>query len=205
MSPGGTLDYDNATLKTLLAFAYNVREFQIVNGPSWVNSEHYHVVAKADRSLSTDEYRVLLKDVLIERCALTVHSETKEQSVYFLRVAKTGPKLQANQGEGLQARGRGGQLFATKVSTALLASLLAARVGRPVLDETGLAGEYDVKLEWDPSIEGTPSGTSAKDSEPQIKPSLFTAIQEQLGLRLDGGKGPAPVLVIDGVHRPSEN
>ncbi len=198
MQPGGRFDYENVTVKGLLTFGYDVRASQIIGGPGWIGTERYDVTGQSDSDANLDRYRLMVKNLLTERFGLMTHNEVKEDSVFILRVAKNGSKLTPNRSEGLQARGRAGELFATKVSLDILASLLAARLDRPVLDQTGITGEYDVKMEWDPSNEVT-------DALPGSKPSIFTAIQEQLGLRLESGKGPVPVVVIDSVTRPTSN
>lgn len=204
MPPGGGLTYNNVTLKGLVAFGYNVRAFQIVGGAAWIDKDRYDVVAKSESAANLDELRARVKTVLAERFGLVTHNDIREGSVYALRVSKTGSKLIPNKGDGLQARGRAGELFATKVTPDILASLLAARLDRPVLDRTGLTGEYDVKMEWDPAIE-RPTEAGKADSLAETRPSIFTAIEEQLGLRLSSEKGPIPMVVIDKVARPTPN
>jgi uncharacterized protein (TIGR03435 family) len=202
MQPGGGLSYENVTVKGLVAFAYNVREFQIAGGPGWIDTERYDVIAKSESGGNLDQLRAKVKTLLAERFGLVTRNESREGSLYTLRVARNGSKLIPNKGEGLQARGHAGELFATKVSLNMLASLLAARLDRPVLDQTGITGEYDIKMEWDPAIEVTAQPGNGADG---LRPSIFTAIQEQLGLRLNPGKGPIPVVVVADVTKPTPN
>jgi uncharacterized protein (TIGR03435 family) len=132
-----------------------------------------------------------------------VHWETREEPVYALVADKNGPKFQTHSdasgqgtGQGMNTRKRAGdaQMRGTDVPMSELASNLGNQLGRFVTDQTGLAGHYDFVLDWDPD--------QVVDS---TKPSLFTALKEQLGLKLESRKGPVQVLVIDSVERPSEN
>jgi uncharacterized protein (TIGR03435 family) len=232
MQPDGGVRIVGATLRTLIAFAYDVRDFQISGGPGWINSDRFDIVAHAERSSASqsapaDPFRISdsqraqtlerLRSLLAERFQLTVHHDNKEQTVYALVVAKSGPKLpeaKAGNISGRMRMGRG-QLDGQGVEMKMLATVLSNQVGRPVIDRTALKGEFDVKLEWtpDPGQGGGPFGPLGPPP-PGIEPppppdpngpSIFTALQEQLGLRLESQKGPAESLVIDRVQRPSEN
>jgi uncharacterized protein (TIGR03435 family) len=236
MQPGGGLRTTGSTLKMLLTLAYDVREFQISGGPGWINTERYDIVAKAERSAAaenvpddprkmTDEQRKTVADqmrerlraLLAERFQLTLHRETKEQSVYALVVAKSGSKLQESQmkegdaGRGRMMMGRG-QFSGQGVALQMLTQSLSNQLGRPVIDRTGLKGNFDFKLEWTPDpgqsggpFGGGPPGADAPPPPDPNGPSIFTAVQEQLGLRLESQKGPVEMLVIDKVEKPSEN
>jgi uncharacterized protein (TIGR03435 family) len=169
-----------------------------------------------------------LQSLLEDRFQMKLHRETKELPIYELSVAKGGPKIKLNDDQTPykeRERGapppppgqRGGQMsrFSMRVGRGsleavamdidLIAQTLASQLGRPVLNKTGLKGLYDVKLTWtpDPALQG-PGGPDAPPADPS-GPSIFTAIQEQLGLKLDSAKGPVELLVIDSVQRPSEN
>jgi uncharacterized protein (TIGR03435 family) len=162
--------------------------------------------------------RERLRALLAERFQLTLHRETKEQSVYALVVAKGGPKLQ--QGQAKEATGpRGpmmrmgrGELSGQGVELEMLTRTLSSQLGRTVIDRTGLKGNFDFKLTWTPDPGqsagppgGLPAGADAPPPPDPNGPSVFTALQEQLGLRLESQKGPVEMLVIDRVEKPSEN
>ena len=164
-------------------------------GPSWVGSEEYDIVAKPQGETSNEKILAMARDLLAERFNLTLHHESREMPVLALAVAKGGPRLQPSVGAGgPEIRGGRGRLVARQVTMGLLAAQLAGRVlGRVVLDRTGIAGKFDVNLEWTP------------DENPDLGPSIFTALQEQLGLKLEPQKGVVDILVIDHVERPSAN
>jgi uncharacterized protein (TIGR03435 family) len=231
--PGGSLRTTNTTLKTLMTFAYDVRDFQISGGPGWINTDRFDVVAKSERASSesipddpgkmtdaqtkTDRelLRQRLQALLAERFQLTLRRESKEQPVYTLVIGKNGPKLQQSQsGQGLQNHMvrmmRRGELYGEAVELHVLTTVLANEVGRPIIDHTGLTGNFDFKLQWTPDpgqSMGPPSSPGAEAPPPTDPngPSIFTAIQEQLGLRLESQRGPVDILVIDRVAKPSEN
>jgi uncharacterized protein (TIGR03435 family) len=192
-------------------------------------------VADKLRGLTAEQRSVeeqpMLQALLADRCKLQLHRETKELPVYALIVAKDGPKIQeAKPGDtypngikGLDGIGRPGVtqfgwglLRGQGVSMANLARKLSSRgnLGRPVVDKTGLTGKYDYTLKWTPDqgrspmFKGPESGQQGVDDRPSPEssaPSLFPAIQEQLGLKLESTKAPVEILVIDHVEKPSEN
>ncbi len=158
-----------------------------------------------------------LQALLAERCQLAIHRETKEQPVYALLVGKNGPKIQPVETKdgGAQPRmmmGRG-MVNGQGVELQMLATVLSNQLGRPVLDRTGLKGHFDIRLEWTPDpgqsitpLGGAPPpGVQAPPPPDPNGPSIFTAVQEQLGLRLESQKGPVEMIVIDRVEKPSEN
>jgi uncharacterized protein (TIGR03435 family) len=191
----GRFAIDAITTKGLIAYAYDVRDFQISGGPAWLGSEQYDIVAKPEGDASGEKILAMARSLLTERFNLTVHHESKEMPVLALVAAKGGPRLHRSEGAGgPEVRGGRGRLFARKVTMGLLAAQLAGRVlGRAVLDRTGIAGEFDVDLQWTP------------DESPDPGPSIFIALQEQLGLKLETQKGVVDVLVVDHVERPSAN
>jgi bla regulator protein blaR1 len=150
-----------------------------------------------------------------DRFQLIVHRETKEQQVYALVVGKSGSKIQPTQGtgerQGMMRMGRG-QVDGQGISLDNLVHALSNQLGRPVVNRTGLNGNFDIKLQWTPDPGQStspfggqpPPGVEPPPSDPN-GPSLFTAIQEQLGLRLESQKGPVEMIVIDRVERPTEN
>ena len=199
-APGGVFTATNATLKLLISRAYGVPEAQIEGGPGWIETETYDIAAKADTPLemSREALRPCLQSLLAGRFRLAIHRETKQGSVYSLVVAKNGPKLAEHSGPGVSGIGASsdsakGAIAGTKSTMARLAEHLSGFAGRPVIDNTGLRGEYDFKVEW------------SNDATGADGPSPFTALQEQLGLKLIAIQGPIETIVIDRAERPSGN
>lgn len=199
--PGGRFVATNVNLKTLVMSAFGVRDFQVTGGPGWVDGEAYDVSAKAREGTHLDdaELRPLLQALLVDRFKLKFHHEVKQLPVYSLVVAKTGPKLAPHTGPSgpsgrtLFSSGKA-TMSATAAPISALAENLGQAVGRTVLDKTGLQGLFDFTLEW------VPDQTAASDG-----PSIFTALQEQLGLKLEAARGPGDVIVIDSAEKASEN
>jgi uncharacterized protein (TIGR03435 family) len=197
--PGGRFTASGITLKGLIQRAWDVKSFQITGGPAWVNSQRYEVNAKAEGDVTSDHLMSLIQSLLAERFQLRIHRETRELPIYSLVVGKSGPKLQTSTAtSGPTWSKTPGLLTGEKISMEMLATdLLEAQLDRVVTDHTGIRGEFDVKLTFAPSDSPTPANTDG--------PSLFTAIQEQLGLKLEPARGPVEIIVIDGVEKPSEN
>ncbi len=198
----------NSSVFDLVAVAYNLKRYQIAGGPSWIGSATamgaaYDVTAKAPGDTVTmDQVRLMLQTLLAERFHLVVHLEAKEMPVYALVTGKGGPKLKVSPADGMPpgTRVAGGgdtriQMTASKGTMDQLAFLLTndQSLGRPVVDKTSLTGTYDYKLEY---------SNAAQDSD---APSIFTALQEQLGLRLESQSATIEILVIDHVEKPDEN
>jgi bla regulator protein blaR1 len=244
--PGGTFTIENATLRDIIRFAYNVQPYQIEGGPGWIASDRFDIIAKqppntppglmATGSPSTLQYMV--RNLLTDRFKLKMHQDTREMPVYALVRARSdgtlGPKLQPTAG-GCGAFRRGGpgaapsppprndqircgmsmgiaSLSGGDMPIAQLAIMLSPRVGRNVVDRTGLTGNYDFTLEFTPDPTQLPPGGTAPPGEPPLingvpmqGPSIFTAVQEQLGLKLDSQRGPVDVWVIDSVEQPTQD
>jgi uncharacterized protein (TIGR03435 family) len=209
---GESLTATYTTPRSLITVAYNVRDLQISGAPGWIGTERYDIeartapgeIAAGPTEAADDRTRERLRSLLAERFGLVVHHETREQTVYLLTVAKNGPKLKeaatsADRHATSGGRGRS-QGFAAKVEW--LAGILSNVTGRPVLDKTGLTGYYDWVLEWTPDTALSQQGSPPAENS---APTIFTALQEQLGLRLETGKGPVDLVVIDQVNRPSAN
>jgi len=216
--PGGGLQTQGATLKDLVVLAYDVLPNRMQGGPPWAAVDRYDVTAKmiegegdpgtltgAERQKWTDRIRLRTRALLASRFNLAVHKETREFAMYELHVDKNGPKADALKESnatsgtsflGNRMIGNGGDMHE-------LVSLLSSQLQKPVVDKTGLTGKYDFTLRWSTEqlslVAGTPTGDADK------LPSIFTALREQLGLRLDSTRGPLEVLVIDRAERPSEN
>jgi bla regulator protein BlaR1 len=211
IAPGGRLDASNITVKFLIQQAYNVKDFQISGGPGWINSERYDLVAKADGDVGRmDQIRPLIQKLLADRFQLTIHRDTKELPIYALVVGKSGSKLKesAANGPGPQIRMGRGLIDGQGMGMEMLANQLSNAIGRTVLDKTGLTGQYDIKLEFTPEDgpgHGPGDGPEAAPPPDAAAPSVFTAVQEQLGLKLESSKGPVQIIIIDRVEKPTEN
>lgn len=226
ITPGGTLNVEASTLNLLIQFAYDVRDVQISGAPDWVSNLRYDVLAKPGdapngpsetNQSGVELMRARLQALLEERFNLRLHRDKKDLPAYALVVAKRGPKLKEDPSsdtrEGSMQRGRG-HLKAIKIDMRFLAITLSRQVYRVVLNETGLQGTYDFELTWTPdaglgrssgaAIAGT-GQTQAVAASGSSEPAIFTALQEQLGLKLEAKKEPVEVLVIDHVEKPSEN
>jgi uncharacterized protein (TIGR03435 family) len=199
------------SLLGLLMAAYGVRDFQISGDPGWTDKlgrqQFFDIAAKTegDATATADQVRQMLQSLLADRFQLRVHRETKESPVYDLVVGKNGSKLKEHIGDTGPAEPvlQSGLLTRFKYSNRPIADLVALitrNVDRPVLDRTGLAGGYDFTLEF---TWGNPE-LVPRDS-PDADRSIFSALQQQLGLKLVAAKEPIEVLVIDHVEKPSEN
>ncbi len=196
--PQGTqMTERNISLWLLLQLAFGVEQNQIV-GPEWMMSETYDIVAKTENgvSLTKEQMQPLVQRLLVDRFGLKYHHETREMNGYALVVAKGGPKMPAAK----EGASKGGNIMfdSMRVPSATMqtvAALMAIVVHQPVVDKTGVTGAYEIKLSFAPD--------GAKDSN---LPSVYTALQEQLGLKLEAQKVPVEMLVIDHVEKvPTEN
>jgi uncharacterized protein (TIGR03435 family) len=195
----------NITLLALMQWAYNMPEKQILNGPSWLSSTRFDIQAESapgdqanhlTSELDRDRKRQMLQALFADRFHLRLHQETRNMPAYDLIPAKGGTKLQPSHSNG-KSLGVGRAHFNGEgLTTTLIAEQLSQIAGRIVVDKTNLTGRYDLKLEW------TPDDAPATDNS---APSFFTAVQEQLGLKLEPAKEPVPVLVIDHIDLPTAN
>ena len=193
----------------LIRSAYGVLlEDQVVGLPGWARSDRIAVQAKmdADTAATLDKLpplerwkrmQVMLQAMLADRFALKAHRESRNLPIYVLTVATGGPKMKKTAADGLggNASYASGKVTAREISLEALAANLSFAVGRPIVNKTGLEGGYDFALDY------APEGADASDP----RPSLFTALEEQLGLKLVPSKGLVDVIVIDHIERPSEN
>jgi uncharacterized protein (TIGR03435 family) len=206
----------NVTLNDILSFAYGVHTKQVIGAPDWAATAKFDIDAKPDGEGAPNDkqWKAMLQKLIVERYKLTFHHEKKELSVYVLTVAKTGQKMTKSEGDpnglpGLFFRQRLGNLHVNNANMADFAGLMQAAVlDRPVLDQTGITGRWDFTLDWTPD-DSQFSGMGVKIPPPtdgaNQPPALYTAIQEQIGLKLDATKAPADVMIIDHVEKPSEN
>jgi uncharacterized protein (TIGR03435 family) len=224
-SPNG-ITISNATLQMMVRLAYRVQDFQILDAPNWFASARFDVAAKADRSVPQQDLPVMLRALLGERFKLAAHNETRELPVYALVRAHSdgtfGPQLRTpsacvrpapNQPAASQAapvtsalppcgnKVLPGNMSSRGVTMLTLTVNLSVFLGRTVTDRTGFAEMFDYDLTWTPDV-----GSQLRNASPATDatgPSLFTALQEQLGLKLESTKAPVDVLVIDHVERPT--
>ena len=206
----GKLTARNETLKNLISAAYGVKEYQI-SGPEWLSSERYDIVAKAAKPVGDDQLMQMLQPLLVERFKLTLHRDKKKFTVYALAVDKNGPKITKAKDEGDTQINMGGmRLTAQHTPLPQFANLLSLQTDRPVVDRTGLVGNFDITLTWAPdAATGMPppgGENSGRDNASDPTPAIFTAVREQLGLKLQASKELLEVLVIDHAEKvPSEN
>jgi bla regulator protein blaR1 len=217
--PGGGLSISGVPLKMLIMEAYDVRAFQLSGGPGWMSTERWDIEAKTEGvkgQLPIEQTLKMLQALIVDRFHLEVHHETKEMTVYALVVGKNGSKLTPHTGEPAQPQerlqARPGLLSVKQLGIAALVRQLTLQVGRTVIDKTKLTGAYDFTLKWTPEPgQGGPESIGLPP-DPQLPapsesngPSIFTALQEQLGLRLDAQKGSVDIIVVDRAEKPDEN
>jgi uncharacterized protein (TIGR03435 family) len=205
----------NTSVSDIITFAYGLHARQITGGPAWMETEKYDVTAKpaGEGQPNDKQWKVMFQKLLADRFQLTFHREPRELSVYAIVVGKNGPKLTKSAGNpsglpGLFFRGLG-NLPATNATMADFAGVMQSAVlDRPVVDQTGLEGRFDFQLKWTPD-ETQFGGLGIKVPPPTddaaAPPDLFTAMQDQLGLKLQATKAAVDVIVIDRVSKPSEN
>ena len=199
----------NISVKTLLQNAYDVLPEQVQGAPTWIESERFDIEAKFEVNPGGDKGNVnaqRLQALLASRFQLRVHRQTKEWQAYALVVAKNGHKLTPAKEERDSMRSTNGHMEFKGVDLENLARNLAGRLGRPVSNQTGIDGKFDFVLDFEPEGQARPpdkdNPAPGADSR---KPSLFTAVQDQLGLKLESRKAPVEMLVIDRVDRPTDN
>ena len=235
MNPGGRVDITNMTLKDLIIMAWRIQPNQLSGGPPWLGSARFDISAKSENTPKQGDLQLMLQSLMEDRFQFKIHRETKELSLYALVLArkdgKLGPALKETTESSCTQpdptkplppldpgkpppRYCGNMMMQQRRLTAIgvpvdrLVPSLARMLGRTVIDKTGLTGRYDITLEW--SQDEAPAVQTASDSPLPAAteapgPSIFTALQEQLGLKLDSQKGPVEVIVIDRAEKPSEN
>jgi uncharacterized protein (TIGR03435 family) len=192
----GLLTYTGMTVRGLIREAYGLKVYPLSIGPDALATDRYDVIAKVSPDASKERRMLMLQALLAERFRLVVHRETKELPVYKLVIVKGGPKFRAVEDDGTVAEigpGDGHQIRAHHVSIELFASALQGSIGEKVFDATGLTGLYDLNLDF-----------NVDEGKPFEGPTVFEAVQ-QLGLKLEAGKGLVEVIVIDHVEKPSAN
>jgi uncharacterized protein (TIGR03435 family) len=200
ISPSGAMSI-NTTIKMQILIAYQLKEYQLAGGPKWIETEFYRIVAKPpsgpipeSQKQRMDAHSERMRNLLEDRFHLAAHHETRTLTQYSLVVAKGGPKMKEVERNPPAFRLQNGSdrvVTSGGAKVAMLANLLSIKLGYPVVDKTGLDAYYDFDLHYAP------------ENKPEAGPSIFTALQEQCGLKLDAGKGPIEVLVIDRIDRPA--
>jgi uncharacterized protein (TIGR03435 family) len=228
----GTFIATDVTVEALVGMAYGIQHSWLIQGaPSWLNSEKFDIQAKANRAVNNDLAKLsreqgspmkrrMLQALLADRFKLTIHRETKDLPAYALVIAKNGPKLQEAKPGTYPEDGKGhagrilmdpDQLTGQGLPMAVLVDFLSEWLGRTVLDQTGLKGNYDFTLKWTPEpgqgmmLRGPEGSNPGPEGGQPTDSPVITAIQEELGLKLESTKAPVEVLVIDHVEKPSEN
>lgn len=230
----GGLTITNMPVKELIVTAYRIQPFQLSGGPTWISSDRYDISAKSERPPKREEIPLMLQALLADRFQLAIHRETKELPVYALVVArkngKLGPNLVEAKGDNCVVvdttkppsppepgkspvlscggiRMQPNALRGVSVQIRQLTPNLSRLLGRTVVDKTGLTGKYDISMEWAPDESQFPQMPGAPSPPPSESAglSIFTAVQEQLGLKLEAQKGPVETIVIDRVEKPTTN
>ncbi len=193
-------------MTNLICFAYSIQKSQVVNAPKWFDEQPWNIdgVPDVEGKPSWLQYRRMLQKLLTARFGLQMHHDKRELSVYTLTIAKGGPKLEKSKSDpealsDSSGHGIGSQQYMkfTNDSMADFAKTMQLMVDRPVLDQTNLSGRYDFALLWTPDV--------LRSTEADPAPALFTAVQEQLGLKLEATHAPTDVFVIDAATRPTQN
>ncbi|HUA18168.1 MAG TPA: TIGR03435 family protein [Bryobacteraceae bacterium] len=215
-APGGErYEARNCTIRMMIQVAYRVKAEQIVGGPAWLDTDRFDMDAKAEKPSSADELHVMLVNMLVDRLRLKFHHEKREMPIYALTVGGAGTKLKPHQA----ANGGDPWIDQTEVPflhvkmKAMYAPMdyfafrLSLLMDRPVVDFTDLQGGYDFSLEFTRDLPpGFPVGAKINGEEPDTSgPTVFAAVERQLGLQLKARKGPADVVVIDQAERPTDN
>jgi uncharacterized protein (TIGR03435 family) len=203
---GHRISIESNTMTSLICFAYSIQKTQIVNAPQWFNEQTWNIdgVPDTEGKPNWHQYRRMLQKLLSTRFGLVMHHDKRELSVYAITIAKGGPKLEKSKSDpdalsDSSGHGVGPAQYMkfTNDSMSDFAQTMELMVDKPVVDQTSLSGRYDFTLLWTPdTLRAAPTDTA---------PGLFTAVQEQLGLKLEATRAPTDVFVIDHAERPSEN
>jgi uncharacterized protein (TIGR03435 family) len=228
--PGGVMVATNVSARQIVTYAYSMQNSRVEGGPDWLDTLRYDITAKATESATQDQMLPMVRTLLADRFKLVMHIDARDTPIFGLVQARPdgrlGPQLRASAivdcdaARAEQARGaaiaasdgrpicggrtRGpGFITAGAVSMEELARNMSRLVGRVIVDRTGLRGRYDFDLKFTPDAELT--AAAAVNRPPDALPSLFVALEEQLGLKLEAGRAPVDVVIIDSIARPVED
>jgi len=227
--PSGRFVATNSQLRSLIVNAYGTLHERLLGGPDWIDSDRFDILASAPAGTSDNTMLTMLQTLLADRFKLVLRREAREMAVYSLVIAQSDGRIdkallpvdcKASHTESKVVVGKGAApacsyLITRQPGTGMvtyqsggvslneLANTLSRRVGRPVINRTGLAGEFQFELSWLQDLQGGPAAAPA--ASPNDGPTLFTALQEQLGLKLESSRGPVDFLVIESVERPTPN
>jgi uncharacterized protein (TIGR03435 family) len=223
--PLGRFTATSVTVSDLLVFAYSppngstLQKDRILGGPNWLDSDRFDIQAKPEKGENKEAMQLMMQSLLEDRFGLKLHKESREMPVYNLIVVKGGLKMKLSEANtdgthtgsqrdrippgtfGMSSDSSGSTLRGAAVPVSALVGMLSTQAGRLVIDKTDLKGLFDFRLDFSPSS----LDVNAPQSQQQTRPSLFAALQEQLGLKLEAAKGEGDVFVIDHVEKPSEN
>lgn len=206
---GDIAQADNANVMMMINAAYDVPQFLVEGVPNWGMSKHFDVIGKITeasaeqiKAMTTAQRRAMLATLLQDRFGLKTHWETQDKPEYFLVALKNGSKLKESSETQMTNVLGWNSLDAKAIGISDLARDLQRLVNKPIVDKTGLAGKYDMKLTWSTGGQAL-NGGDAKDDDSQA--GIFTALKELLGLELKPSRGPVSVLVVDSVRQPSPN
>jgi uncharacterized protein (TIGR03435 family) len=214
---GGRLNVVNNPISNVIQNAYGIRNYQLIGAPSWLESDRYDIEARGPATAGRKEMMLMTQTLLADRFAMRAHFETREMPAYILTVAKGGAKLQLIGSEdcvpfdstklnpeavpnvcGNDHLSRDNSWNATHISMRGVTGALSIVMRRPVVDQTGIKGTFDVRLRCSDDL-------ASQDNAPDAPASIYVALRETLGLELKSGRGPAEVLVIDHIERPTGN
>ncbi len=208
--PGGGFTAINQSLARLIAFAYRVEDFRLIGGPGWIRDAHFDVDARAASEAAPEQHRLMMQSLLKERFALVMHQERRDMPIYSLVLARDDGRL----GTGIQrvddcnapsAKPLGPHTYYGCGPISVAASIASMMLGAPVTEKTGVTGTFNVAVSFSPEgVRPFAGDTFTPPADPNL-PSLRDAFRDQLGLRLEAGRGPVDVLVIDSVQQPTEN
>jgi uncharacterized protein (TIGR03435 family) len=202
----GQIQIENLSLRTLIAISFDLKERAQLVGPGWLSGVRFAIAAEPPAGYKREQLQYLLRNLWTDRFKLSVHHETKPTSAFALVVAKGVPKLPESAGPKTYLTGRHGLIEGKQRSMAELADTLTNLLGERVVAQTALSALYDLQLKWTPDASPHPpvGADGGAAAEPEL--SLFTALQEQLGLRLESQKLSADIVVVDHIERePTEN
>jgi uncharacterized protein (TIGR03435 family) len=214
---GGRLNVINNEISNVIQNAYGIANYQLIGAPDWVEAERYDIEARGPATAGRKEMMLMIQTLLAGRFAMRAHFETREMPAYILTVAKGGPKLRLIGSEdcvpfdstkpnpeavpnvcGNDHLSQSNVWSATHISMPGVTGAMSVVMRRPVIDQTGIKGTFDVHLKWSDDL-------TLQDSPPDAPPSIYVALRESLGLDLKSDRGPVEVLVIDHIARPTRN